>query len=164
VLYEASHPLVGGLDGKELAKVKDGCNMNGKYRTLTAILVVATGLLMAGCSADSNPVDLGAGPDTAPPAPPTELAAIQAAPVVKLTWAPNTLDLDLQGYLVYRLAGAEVDCLTAEPITTAYFIDRRPVTGVVKYAVAAVDLAGNESSWVQIPLPLPQAAPIRVDS
>jgi hypothetical protein len=114
-----------------------------KKWTMFAILVM--GLVLPGCSDSDDPV-APPPPDTAPPAMPAGLVACPGCETVKLSWRPNTTDTDLAGYFVYRLAFGETWILTDEPVTEARFIDRAPLPGGATYAVAAVDVMGNESA------------------
>lgn len=134
---------------------------------LSAALLAATLLAAAGCAGDPSPVappalvpDLQEGPDSAPPAVPSGLAAAATGGVVKLAWLPNTTDPDLLGFLVYRQAFGQSLPLTEAPLAGTTFIDARPLSGPCQYAVTSVDVAGNESGWALVfcsPLPeLPQ--------
>ncbi|MBU8871191.1 MAG: hypothetical protein KOO60_10055 [Gemmatimonadales bacterium] len=88
--------------------------------------------------------------DTAPPAVPTGLAAASSTTVLKLAWDPNVVDLDFQGFLVYRLAFENSYLLTPAPIGENYFVDQQPLGISCGYAISAIDEAGNESAWLEV--------------
>lgn len=117
------------------------------------ILAVAL-MALAGCSGDStsptSPDDTRAAVDTAPPAVPTGLSAAAIDAQVKVAWLPNTTDPDVAGYLVYRVAFDQVWPLLSAPTLDTYFFDESPLTRPCKYAVTAIDEAGNESAWMQV--------------
>jgi hypothetical protein len=88
--------------------------------------------------------------DVFPPAVPTGLQAVYAGdpqkPAIDLTWTPNS-DEDLAGYNVYRCEGAgEFVKINSGLVKTPAFHDGQVrAGGTFIYAVAAVDLRGNES-------------------
>ncbi len=79
---------------------------------------------------------------------------------MKLSWRPNTTDLDLVGYIVYRQVDGRTMALNDEPLAEARFIDRSPLDVPCLYAVTAVDSRGNESGWTWVTT---RAAPIHPD-
>ena len=105
-------------------------------------------LTLAGCS-DSETTVTAPPVDTAPPAVPTGLSTCTGDCVVKLTWDPNVVDSDLQGFNVYRLNTQQSWELTDTPITTSSFVDCSPISGQCTYRVPAVDFTGHESGWAQ---------------
>lgn len=88
--------------------------------------------------------------DSFPPAIPTGLQAVYAGdpqkPAIDLTWTPNS-DEDLAGYNVYRREGSgEFVRISSGLVKTPAFHDAQVrVGGTFIYAVAAVDVRGNES-------------------
>lgn len=120
-----------------------------KNITLMSLLVLAS-VSLGGCSSSDNLIAPTAAIDTAPPAVPTGLAASSGRSTVKLSWHRNTLDTDLQGYMVYRLAFGQAWPLTDSPIADMKFMDRSPINGYSTYAVYSVDTSGNESAWTTI--------------
>jgi hypothetical protein len=88
------------------------------------------------------------GVDTTPPPAPTGLSASGTGPV-NLDWA-NSSASDLASYRVYRRVGstptASPSDLVATGLTTSAWTDANPPAGEVRYAVTAVDTAGNASS------------------
>ena len=85
--------------------------------------------------------------DIFPPSVPQRLTAIYTAGAVDLLWSANT-DVDLAGYNVYRkTAGGEFARLNPQLVSTPIFHDTSVAPGRnYEYAVAAVDLSGNESA------------------
>jgi hypothetical protein len=89
--------------------------------------------------------------DIFPPAVPSGLEAVASGvgqpPFVDLIWAPNT-DADVAGYNIYRHEqGAPSAKINLEPVKTPAFRDTAVAAGKMYfYAVAAVDLRGNESA------------------
>lgn len=120
-------------------------------RILTVILVAA-GLALAGCSGDGAPLspDTRAALDTAPPAVPTGLSAAAANAAVKVAWLPNTTDPDFAGFMLYRLAFGQAWPLLDAPTQATSFLDQSPLNRPCSYAVAAIDVNGNESAWLEI--------------
>ncbi len=116
-------------------------------QTLIALALLVVGLALISCS-DSDPV---APPviDSAPPAVPTGLVAFSSRAYVRLTWDANTTDTDFGGFRVYRVSGEQSTLLSATLFTSPAFLDLDPVAGCIVYAVAAVDVAGNESAWLR---------------
>ncbi len=106
-------------------------------------------LTLAGCSDSETTVTALPPVDTAPPAVPTGLSTCTGDCVVKLTWNPNVVDSDLQGFNVYRLNAQQSWDLTETPIASTSFVDCSPVSGQCTYRVTAVDFTGNESGWAQ---------------
>jgi hypothetical protein len=86
--------------------------------------------------------------DVTPPAPPTNLVAIPAQTMVRLSWTPVT-EGDLAGYVVYRADGdgpfVRVGSVRAPGST---FVDRDMPPGSYRYAVTAQDssVRANESA------------------
>ena len=97
--------------------------------------------------------------DTVPPALVTELEAfvhVGNSPNVSLHWKPGT-EPDLAGYRVYRSeiryasgttkrGTSRVEALELDVVTTPTFVDENVIVGEsYRYAVTAIDAAGNES-------------------
>jgi len=84
--------------------------------------------------------------DTFPPAAPKALQSVASVGAITLIWEPNA-ERDLAGYIVLRGGGeADLQPITASPITATQFKDDlAPGTRHV-YAVRAVDKAGNASA------------------
>jgi hypothetical protein len=84
--------------------------------------------------------------DVAPPAPPVGVAARETEGGIEISWSPST-EPDLAVYRVYRWTSETSTQRIAEvlpPETT--FLDTTAPAGVqLRYAVSAVDKAGNES-------------------
>jgi len=118
-------------------------------RSIPTVLAAAAllGVLAGGGSDPAAPAAPAGVVDTAPPAVPTNLTATVATNVVKLRWDPDTVDADLAGYLVYELMGEGSHLLTETPVPEARWVDHYPPAGPCRYAVSAVDAAGNESAW-----------------
>ena len=122
------------------------------WKTLTVVALAAATLVLTGCS-DSSSNSVVAPQrslDTAPPAVPTSLTAAAGRSTVKIGWRENTTDLDIEGFLVYRLAFGQTWLLTDAPVLDNRYVDRAPLIGRATYAVTAVDVNGNESAWSQI--------------
>jgi hypothetical protein len=84
--------------------------------------------------------------DTFPPAVPSSLAATAGVQNVQLSWTPNT-DPDLKGYYVYRAAEGQDFQRAGDLTPTPAYTDRAVESGKrYRYAVSAVDQAGNESA------------------
>ncbi len=89
----------------------------------------------------------GGGPDTQPPATPTNIAGSGGNQQVDVTWDANT-EPDLAGYKVYRrtVAGGATTSLTEFPIAANSYNDTGLAAGTTYYyLISAVDLSGNES-------------------
>ncbi|MBM4129807.1 fibronectin type III domain-containing protein [bacterium] len=115
---------------------------NKKMIALTLILGLMA--VATGCSDNKNPITVA--PDTAPPSPPSELAVALDGGVAVVSWAPNTVDGDLAGYVVTRESHGEVDVLVGTPTLMTSYQDDAPVPGSSYYFVYAVDTSGNESA------------------
>jgi hypothetical protein len=83
--------------------------------------------------------------DRFPPAVPKGLNGMAASSSIELAWDPNG-ESDLGGYNVYRTSGEQAWQRVAERTAAPSYSDRdvKPATAY-RYAVAAVDLSGNES-------------------
>jgi hypothetical protein len=119
-------------------------------RTPLALLgvIVLLAILFAGCGNETA----GTSPklDTNPPAVPVELTA-RAIPGegVSLSWAANTVDPDLRGYIAYRSDSPHGGfCPLGDAlVTTNSLLDRSARPGhSYWYQVAARDVNRNESA------------------
>lgn len=118
-------------------------------KILTLMLVALTAFAV-GCS-DDNPVTPST-VDTAPPAVPSDLTADFGGSQATISWAPNTVDQDLAGYLVTRENSGVTDTLVASPEMITTYADPAPKRGVSTYHVIAVDRAGNQSAVASVTL------------
>ncbi len=122
-------------------------------KTIIFTGLALTILTLAGCSEENSFSPLAteaAVIDTAPPAVPTGLAAAASTSVIKLAWDSNTVNTDLKGFLVYRLAFENAYLLTPVPVGETTFVDRQPLGIPCSYAVSSVDESGNESAWQEV--------------
>ncbi len=116
-----------------------------RIRTLPALgILAALALFAVGCDSDDGPVVVV---DSIPPAAPQAVSTVTGDGRVTISWVPNT-DGDLAGYRVYRGVDGylgEMFALATTPSTT--FVDAAVLNGTTYYyAVAAYDVAGNESA------------------
>jgi hypothetical protein len=83
--------------------------------------------------------------DIFPPAPPAGLNAVPGIGSIELVWERNT-ESDLRGYRIYRASEGGDFSVLAEFIDTPRYSDRQIDAGKkYRYAVTALDQAGNES-------------------
>ena len=83
--------------------------------------------------------------DTFPPATPAGLNATVGPASIELSWDPNT-EPDLAGYRIYRAAGGSgFEKLADVPPVPAYSDKAIQKDVAYRYAVSAIDRAGNES-------------------
>lgn len=85
--------------------------------------------------------------DTFAPAPPQGLVSVGSVGAISLIWTANR-EADLRGYMVLRAIepSEELVPVTPEPIADTNFRDTVPSGARVRYAVQAVDRAGNRSA------------------
>lgn len=84
--------------------------------------------------------------DTFPPAPPLGLTGIAGVNSIELAWERSPEE-DLAGYQVWRAEGDGEFARLGDPVSTLSFSDSDLVSGRrYRYAIAALDLAGNESA------------------
>lgn len=126
---------------------------SGANRQTVAIVLVSLAILVTGCNDDSTltglPVDtIGEKCDITPPAAPEQVQGsyLGALGAVRISWAENTTDPDLAGYILYRENGGDVEQLIGEPALVQLFQDGDVPSGVNRYCLRAVDLTGNESA------------------
>ena len=89
--------------------------------------------------------------DLYPPVPPRRLTLVAGREFLSLAWFPNS-EADLAGYHVFRRQGpGEFQRLTTTATQRTSYEDRDLQKGpVYSYRVAAVDLAGNQSSYSNV--------------
>ncbi|MCP4572987.1 MAG: hypothetical protein GY838_11590 [bacterium] len=121
-----------------------------KMFKMFALIAFAT-VAFAGCSSDDDPVapkpaPVVEVPDTAPPASPTGLSAVDQGWHVELSWDANVVDTDLAGYDISRTCDGETVVLTTwlHPLTE--YVDDTATLGLNVYRVIAEDDAGNRSA------------------
>jgi hypothetical protein len=106
------------------------------------ILLAAALLGLSGCQDETAPRDLF------PPAAPRGLVSVTGDHKAYLSWYANTED-DVAGYRIYEsdcAGGPQCDYLPIGTTTGTHFTVTGLTNGVTRYfAVAAYDLAGNES-------------------
>ena len=114
---------------------------------VTMICITLISLAAVGCSDDSSPVTQ-APVDTAPPAVPANVNVAYDADsgAATISWAANSTDADLAGYIVSRDYYGTVDVLVGTPAMITDYEDSAPLMGTSTYNVYAVDDAGNQSA------------------
>lgn len=114
---------------------------------VTMICITLISLAAVGCSSDSSPVTQ-APVDTAPPAVPANVSVAYdaASGAATISWAANSTDADLAGYIVSRDYYGTVDVLVGTPAMITDYEDSAPLMGTSTYNVYAVDDAGNQSA------------------
>ena len=96
----------------------------------------------------SKPVEITL-KDTFPPAAPTGLQLIQGVASIEIAWQRST-EPDLKSYKIWRAEGDGGFTLLAEGITQTSHSDRTAARGKkYRYAITAIDNAGNESERSQ---------------
>lgn len=125
-------------------------------RKLIPLLLAVLGLGLMGCNETTAPPR-----DTTPPAAPRGLYSVTGDGEVTLRWLANT-EGDVAGYRIYEApCGDGPDCPYDRVGSTSatQFVVNGLSNGVTRYfAVAAVDVAGNESqlsieNWYDTPRP-----------
>jgi ABC-type proline/glycine betaine transport system substrate-binding protein len=119
---------------------------------VTLGLIALVSLAFMGCSDDSNPVVTPTqAVDTAPPAIPYGLDADFDGSVAVISWAANTTDSDLAGFLVQKFHYDDpVVSLVGTPSMATSIFDNNVADGLTEYQVTAVDLVGNESAFAVV--------------
>ena len=120
---------------------------------LTLLIVAMAAVFGAGCS-DDSPVTPTSTIDTAPPAVPSNLTGDLGSDTAVISWAVNTVDSDLEGYIVTRDNNGNTDELISMPTMMTSYTDAAPKPGVNTYHVSAVDRAGNRSAVASVTLTL----------
>jgi fibronectin type 3 domain-containing protein len=96
-------------------------------------------------SALSEPVSITP-EDRFPPAVPSGVGASRGISSIELSWDPVP-DTDLRGYYVYRAAGDGALQRLGELLIAPAYSDRAVESGrKYRYAISAIDRAGNESA------------------
>ena len=125
-----------------------------KFVALFCITLIS--LVAIGCSDDdANPLTTTPDPvDTAPPAVPANLSVAYDADLdaALISWAENTVDTDLAGYVVSRDYYGDVDVLVGTPAMINDFQDDAPLMGTSTYNVFSVDTSGNQSAVASVEL------------
>lgn len=121
--------------------------MVSNKKIVTLVLITVVGLAFTGCSDNETasvvaPVVI----DTAPPAVPAEVDAYFSGDSAVITWAQNSVDSDLAGFIVVRDRYGVSSDLVASPAMINSYIDHNPLAGVTTYHVYSVDTSGNQSA------------------
>ncbi len=88
--------------------------------------------------------------DVAPPSVPSGLNLVQGIDTVELGWDPNT-EPDFKAYRVYRSVGNGAMQLLADNVQAPAYSDKQIKSNeTYRYAVTALDQAGNESGKSQV--------------
>jgi fibronectin type 3 domain-containing protein len=106
----------------------------------------------AGVESAPSPIATLTVTSSVPPAPPTSLSAVPAEKGITLTWGASP-SADTRGYIVYRAPykGAQFVRITPTPVAGTSRLDPKGATDNV-YAVATVDVSGNEGPRVTAPV------------
>lgn len=115
----------------------------------TLALITIISLAFIGCSSDDSSSVAPTTVDTAPPAVPANLEATYYDGTLTLTWAENTTDADLAGFIIERDYYGDVTELQASPGLGTSFEDS-PLMGLNVYNVYSVDLTGNQSAVASV--------------
>nr|MEE4268570.1 hypothetical protein [Candidatus Krumholzibacteria bacterium] len=119
--------------------------MASSKKIVALFCITLISLVAVGCSDDSSPVQTQTPIDTAPPAVPAAVN-VEYDGVATVTWAANTTDDDLDGYVVTRDCYGQVTDLIATPTNVTSYEDPAPQLGINVYNVYAVDTSGNQSA------------------
>jgi hypothetical protein len=125
--------------------MKEDHPMSTNKKIVTLMLVAVVGLAFTGCSDDSSSVTAPT-VDTAPPAVPADMSLQYSGGSATVTWAANTVDQDLAGFVVVRQHDGQSLALVQAPVMATSFVDAYPPVGTNVYHVYAVDLSGNQSA------------------
>ena len=115
-------------------------------KIVTLVLITVVGLAFTGCSDNDSSVVAPAAIDTAPPAVPTEIALAYSDGSATVSWAPNTVDTDLAGYVVIRERYGVSETMLDAPTLINSYVDSAPLSGNSQYHVYSVDTTGNQSA------------------
>jgi hypothetical protein len=129
--------------------------MASSKKIVALFCITLISMVAIGCSDDDNPVVTSTDPvDTAPPAVPANLSVAYDADLgaAVISWAANTVDTDLAGYVVSRDYYGDVDVLVGTPAMINDFQDDAPLMGTSTYNVFAVDTSGNQSAVASVEL------------
>ncbi len=134
--------------------------MASNKKIISLVLITLVGLAFTGCSDSDSPNPTAVTVDTAPPAVPFNLDMEYGDGAANLTWAANTVDSDLAGYVIDRERnGATVSLVSAPSLINSY-VDENPVTGSSYYHIYAVDTSGNQSAVATVNLVVSTTHPI----
>ena len=112
---------------------------------MTLMLIALVSLAFTGCSdSDDNPAAVVL--DTAPPAVPADLDLQYSNGSATISWAQNSVDSDLAGYIVTRERYGVVEDMVSAPALINSYIDANPMSGSSEYHVYSVDTSGNASA------------------
>jgi len=109
------------------------------------VLITLISLAFVGCS-DSDNSATAPVIDTAPPAVPASLDLAYAGGSATISWAVNSVDADLAGYVVTRERNGVSENLVASPALINSYVDADPLLGSSMYHVFSVDTSGNQSA------------------
>jgi hypothetical protein len=127
------------------AVVATAADSSGADPATAVFRVTARAPAMAGSPVWTSQPDSGHSVDNLPPPPPSGLASVSSGAGTLLSWSPVNAP-DLAGYRVYRTASADSPISAASLLATvtapSYLDDQAPTC---EYAVASLDLRGNES-------------------
>ena len=128
--------------------------MASSKKIVALFCITLISLVAVGCSDDSSPVATTPALDTAPPAVPANLSVDydSNSGAATLSWAANTTDADLAGFVVSRDYYGSEELLVAAPAMINEFQDDAPLMGVSTYQVFSVDESGNQSAVASIEL------------
>jgi len=116
-------------------------------KIVTLVLIAIVGLAFTGCSDNETAsVVAPAVIDTAPSAVPAEVDAYFTGDSAIITWAQNSVDSDLAGFIVVRERYGVSSDLLATPAMVNSYVDHNPLAGVTTYHVYSVDTSGNQSA------------------
>ena len=119
--------------------------MASNNKIMILMLIALVSLAFTGCSdSDDNPAAVVL--DTAPPAVPAELDMDYSNGSATISWAQNTVDSDLAGYIVTRERYGVSEDLVSAPAMINSYIDANPMSGSSQYHVYSVDTSGNASA------------------
>ena len=124
-----------------------------RIKTIVTIgLIALVSLAFVGCSDDSDPIVTPTqAVDTAPPAVPSNLDADFDGTSAVISWAANTTDSDLAGYLVQKAHYDDATVvLVGVPTLATSITDNEVLNGISEYQILAVDESGNESAYATV--------------
>ena len=118
---------------------------------VTLGLIILVSMAFMGCSDDDSVVAPPPAVDTAPPAVPSNLSADFDGSSAVVSWAANTTDSDLAGFLVQKTHYDDgVITLIGVPTLSTSLTDNNVLTGISEYHILAVDESGNESAFATV--------------
>ena len=142
------HRATGGGAFERIASVRTSAYVDRAVVAGTTYRYVVKAEDVALWESEASP-EVSATPFDAPPSPPARIVAAAGHGTVSLDW-PDGAELDLAGYNVYRSTSASGPYemrLNATLVQPSAYLDTGLETGrTYRYAVTAVDAAGNESA------------------